>query len=163
MGPGIVNQLKFVRPSTNMKVIIGIVLATALMLVVFAQKRADVSPIEMEGAPDLLALGVSLWQEDAPGSATFSIRIKNVGGKTIKAVNWEEELVVPAGKNKVTIKLDLGSNELYLRPGEEQLVLSVVDHVLDSSVAKKSPGKIQLTRVEYEGGSLWQRPVSEAK
>jgi hypothetical protein len=146
-----------------MKVIIGIMLVAALLFVVFAQKQADVPQIPMEGAPDLIVLGVLLWQEDTPGSATFSIRIKNVGRKTIKAINWEEDLVVPAGKNKVAIKLDLRSNDLYLRPGEEQLVLSVVSHVLDSSVAKISPRKIQLTRVEYEGDSHWQRPVSEAK
>jgi hypothetical protein len=63
----------------------------------------------------------------------------------------------PSGKNKVNLSLDLNSGDMYLRPGEEQLVLSVIDKIFDSAVARISPERIRLMKVEYEDGLSWQR------
>jgi hypothetical protein len=104
-----------------------------------------------------------LWGKDEPGSATFAIRVKNNGKNVIKGISWEHTLSFSSGKNKVNLSLDLNSGDMYLRPGEEQLVLSVINKVFDSSVARFPPERIRLTKVEYEDGLSWRRPDEGAK
>lgn len=133
------------------------ILIFALAPFVSPQNQSTPRPTQIDGAPDVSIPGVMLWGKDEPGSATFAIRVKNNGKKVIKGISWEHTLSFPSGKNKVNLRLDLNSGDMYLRPGEEQLVLSVIDKIFDSAVARTSPERIRLMKVEYEDGLSWQR------
>ena len=130
------------------------VLIFALAPFISPQNQSTQRPPQIEGAPDASIPGFMLWGKDEPGSATFVIRVKNNGKKVIKGISWEHRLSFSSGKNKVNLGLDLNSGDKYLRPCEEQLVLSVINKVFDSAVARFSLERIRLMKVEYEDGYL---------
>jgi len=139
------------------------ILIFALAPFVSPQDQSTPRPTQIDGAPDVSIPGVILWGKDEPGSATFAIRVKNNGKKVIKGISWNHTLSFPSGRNKVNLSLDLNSGDLYLRPGEEQTVLSVISKIFDSSIARIPPERIRLMKVEYEHGLSWRRSDEAAK
>jgi hypothetical protein len=139
------------------------VLLFALAPFVSLQNQYTPRPAQIDGAPDVSIPGIMLWEKDEPGSATFAIHVKNNGKKVIKGISWEHTLSFSSGKNKVNLRLDLNSGDMYLRAGEEQLVLSVINKIFDSAVARIPPERIRLTKVEYEDGLSWRRSDEGAK
>jgi hypothetical protein len=146
---------------TQMKALAMLIFALAPF--VSPQDQSTPSQTQIDGAPDVSIPGIMLWGKDEPGSATFAIRVKNNGKKVIKGISWEHTLSFPSGKNIVNLSLDLNSGDMYLRQGEEQLVLSVINKIFDSAVARIPPKRIRLTKVEYEDGSSWRRSNDVAK
>jgi hypothetical protein len=138
-------------------------LILALVSFVSPQGPSTPRPARIDGAPDVSIPGIMLWGKDEPGSATFAIQVKNNSKRLIKGISWEHTLSFPSGRNKVNLSLDLTSGDLYLRPGEDQLVLSPINKIFDSAVAKIPPERIRLMKVEYEDGSSWRRSDDGAK
>jgi hypothetical protein len=98
----------------------------------------------------------------------YQAKIKNEGTKIIRSVEWEYLLA------DLETNTELGrhhfSDTLKLRPGKSTTLsgytASPPNTIVNGSMpvkggAPKYAERVVLTRIEYEDGSSWQRPLSE--
>ncbi len=124
-------------------------------------KRTDSSQgnVNLPTAPDPFKIGPKAIDGLNYGSI-YIITIKNVGGKTIKAVDWDYVFINPEKQNIIsqhqfrnTIKLKRGKTKkiksLTIALPVKVIHIDIIDRNLIEQVIIK--------RIEYSDGTVWQR------
>jgi len=89
---------------------------------------------------------------------TARVTLKNSGAKTIKSVSWD--YVFADAKDQKELKRYKLQSRQQILPGQTQAVsrdvgLDPKDNTQHISIGKQS---VEITRIEYADGSVWQRP-----
>lgn len=95
----------------------------------------------------------------------YKVRVRNNSAKTIKVVDWDYIFLDPATQNEVT-RYQFTSEE-KIRPGKETeldvFILSPPVRVVNVKAMEKSEQapnnseRIEMVRIEYSDGTVWQR------
>src|SRR5262249_34386410 len=83
--------------------------------------------------------------------------VKNVGVKTIKAVDWEYIFFADADEQK-ELKSYKFHNKIKIAPGDIKFLSKDVNQ---KATSKRQ--KVNIIRIEYTDGSVWQRAESKPK
>jgi hypothetical protein len=102
--------------------------------------------------------------KDAKGTYFYQAKIKNIGSKTIKSVEWAYVFIDSDTKEPVTRVQAL--NKIKINPGKSaDLITSAPtppSNLVDAGKQKKGQAQfieqIDISRIEYSDGSVWQRP-----
>ncbi|HJQ70785.1 MAG TPA: hypothetical protein VKA70_17555 [Blastocatellia bacterium] len=150
-----------------MKIITALVLTLTACCFAAAQEGRALNntdeQLKARNAPDLFVIGVSAFGRDRRGRTSFVIEVQNMGEKTITAFDWEYAPARPIGKYRAGNPLKLRSDEEKIRPGEKKKLTEQVAEYTDELVTSFRLNSVRIVRVEYEGGSSWQRPAEEMK
>lgn len=98
----------------------------------------------------------------------YKIKVKNIGEKTIKALDWEYQFLDPATQEvkeqrKISSRLKLGpgrSKELERRMTRKPTVIVSADQ-LGLKHRDQFTERAVITRIVYADNSVWQRPKSD--
>jgi hypothetical protein len=102
--------------------------------------------------------------KDASLSYLYQAKIKNTGSKTIKLVEWA--YVIIDSESKETINRFQSVNKVKINSGKSaDLIISTPtppSNLVDAGKSKKGQAQfieeIDISRIEYSDGSVWQRP-----
>jgi hypothetical protein len=87
----------------------------------------------------------------------FTVHIKNIGNKTISAINWDFVLVDSVRGNSLYDHLSFRTDDKEIRPGETKKLAKHIDYHDPPDYVRAS---VSIMRVEYKDGSVWTRPPS---
>lgn len=128
-----------------------------------ARRERDAKVIEDASAPK-----DSQKTERPRDGYRYKILVRNNGAKTIKLIDWDYVFLDP--ETQAEVERHLFTSEEKIRPGKEKelsvLTLAAPTKIVKSNALNKgykdkpSPfvERIVLARIEYEDGSVWQRP-----
>lgn len=144
-----------------MKSLGALIIVTALALAVAAQRAQNNTDeaLKARNAPDVFVYKASAIGPDARRNSSFTLEVGNTGTKSISAIEWEyasPETVAGYGDH-----LKFRSGELKLRPEERKRLTEKVRHYSDRFVTSFNLSTVRLLRVEYDDGSVWQRPADD--
>lgn len=144
-----------------MKSISVLIIITALALVAIAQRAQNNTDeaLKARNAPDVFVYSASASGSDGKRSSSLSIEVGNNGTKGISAIEWEygsPEAVAGHGDH-----LRFRSADLKIRPEERKKLTKEVQHYTPGFVTGFSLSAVRLMRVEYDDGSVWQRPADD--
>jgi hypothetical protein len=144
-----------------MKSISALIIITVLALVALAQRAENNTDeaLKARNAPDVFVYTASASGSDGKRSSSFTIEVGNNGTKGISAIEWEydsPEAVAGHGDH-----LRFRSGDLKIRPEERKKLTKEVQHYTPRFVAGFSLSAVRLMRVEYDDGSVWQRPTDD--
>jgi hypothetical protein len=134
---------------------------TALALVTVAQRAQNNTDeaLKARNAPDVFVYTASATGSDGKRSSSFTIEVGNNGTKEISAIEWEyasPEAVAGYGEH-----LRFRSNDLKIKPEERKKLIKEVQHYTTRYVASFTLSTVRLLKVEYDDGSVWQRPADD--
>lgn len=137
------------------------IIVTALALVAGAQRAQNNTDeaLKARNAPDLFVYTASAIGSDGQRSSSFTIEVGNNGTKRISAIEWEydsPEAVAGQGDH-----LRFRSNELKIRPEEKKRLTKEVHHYTVRFVTSFNLSTVRIMRVEYDDGSVWERPADD--
>jgi hypothetical protein len=140
---------------------ISTLIITALALVAVAQRAQNNTDeaLKARNAPDVFVYTASAAGSDGKRSSSFTIEVGNNGTRGISAIEWEynsPEAVAGYGDH-----LRFRSADLKIKPEERKKLTKEVQHYTTRFVTSFSLSAIRLLRVEYDDGSVWQRPSDE--
>jgi hypothetical protein len=124
------------------------------------KNNTDEQP-QARNAPDVFVYGTSGYGPDKKGDSNFTIEVKNTGGKTITAIEWEYILPEMVSGYDKGSHLKFRSDDIRLLPGEKKELAGSVHHYADKFVANFRLDTLRILRVEYDDGSSWQRPPDD--
>jgi len=113
---------------------------------------------------------MSSQQDIPPGPSVnfvYEAKIKNLGEKTIKSIVWEYLLFDP--ETEVQIGRHQFTDTSKIRPGKSATLIAYSatppTSILQAKkgqkeLASKYTERLVITRVEYDDGSFWQRPLN---
>ena len=138
-----------------------LILVTALALVAVAQRAENNTDeaLKARNAPDVFVYKASASGSDGQHSSSFTIEIGNTGKKEIRAIEWEyasPEAVAGYGDH-----LKFRSGDLKIKPEERKKLTREVHHYTVRFVTSFNLSTVRLLRVEYDDGSVWQRPADD--
>jgi hypothetical protein len=144
-----------------MKSIGTLIIITALALVAVAQRAQNNTDeaLKARNAPDVFVYSASANGSDGKRSSSFTIEVGNNGTKGISAIEWEyhsPEAVAGYGDH-----LRFRSDDLKIKPEEKKKLTKEVQHYTISFVTSFALSAVRLLRVEYDDGSVWQRPTDD--
>jgi len=144
-----------------MKSLSALIIITTLALVVVAQRAQNNNDeaLKARNAPDVFVYSASATGSDGKRSSSFTIEVGNNGTKGISAIEWEynsPEAVAGYGNH-----LRFRNSDLKIRPEERKKLTKEVQHYTSRFVASFALSAIRLLRVEYDDGSVWQRPADD--
>lgn len=87
----------------------------------------------------------------------FTVHIKNIGNKTVSAINWDFVLVDSVRGNSLYDHLSFRTDDKEIRPGETKKLIKHIDYPDTPDYVRAS---VRIIRVEYKDGSVWTRPPS---
>ena len=142
-----------------MKGIGALIIITTLAFIAVAQRAQNNTDeaLKARNAPDVFVYTASAIGSDGKRSSSFTIEVGNNGTKGISAIEWEyhspEEV---AGYGDL---LRFHSGDLKIRPEERKKLTKEVQHYTPRFVTSFGLRTVRLMRVEYDDGSVWQRPT----
>jgi hypothetical protein len=144
-----------------MKNLSTLIIITALALVALAQRAQNNTDeaLKARNAPDVFVYQASASGSDTKRSSSFTIEVGNNGTKGISAIEWEydsPEAVAGYGEH-----LRFRSGELKIKPEERKKLTKEVKHYTTRFVTSFTLSAVRLMRVEYDDGSVWQRPTDD--
>jgi hypothetical protein len=144
-----------------MKSISTLIIIIALALVAVGQRAQNNTDeaLKARNAPDVFVYSASATGSDGKRSSSFTIEVGNNGTKGISVIEWEyhsPEAVAGYGD-----QLRFLSRDLKIKPEERKKLTKEVQHYTSRFVASFSLSAIRLVRVEYDDGSVWQRPPDD--
>jgi hypothetical protein len=144
-----------------MKSLSAIIIITALALVAVAQRAQNNTDeaLKARNAPDVFVYTASATGSDGKRSSSFTIEVGNNGTKGISAIEWEynsPEAVAGYGDH-----LRFRSSDLKIRPEERKKLTKEVQHYTSTFVISFTLSVVRIMRVEYDDGSVWQRPADD--
>lgn len=136
-----------------------LMIVTALALIAVAQRAQNNTDeaLKARNAPDVFVYKASAIGSDGKHSSSFTIEVGNKGTKGISAIEWEynsPDAVAGYGHH-----LKFRSGDLKIRPEERKGLTREVQHYTVSFVTSFNLSTVRLLRVEYDDGSVWQRPA----
>lgn len=128
-------------------------------------------PQDKEYDREAKAAGVSVFKISWSGAfyesryvrrdfADFTIYVKNTGKKAITAINWDYVLVDSVRGNKLYDHLQFRTDDKKIKPGETKRLRK---HIENYYIRDHIGALVEITRVEYEDGSVWVRPTAARK
>jgi hypothetical protein len=144
-----------------MKSFSAFIMVTALALVAVAQRAQNNTEeaLKARNAPDVFVYKASASGSDGQRRSSFTIEVGNMGTKGISAIEWEyDSPEAVAGQGN---RLKFRSGDLKLRPEARKKLTKEVQHYTARFVTSFNLSTIRLLRVEYDDGSVWQRPVDD--
>jgi hypothetical protein len=144
-----------------MKSLSAFIIITALALVAVAQRAQNNTDeaLKARNAPDVFVYTASATGSDGKRSSSFTIEVGNNGTKGISAIEWEynsPEAVAGYGDH-----LRFRSSDLKIRPEERKKLTKEVQHYTSTFVISFTLSVVRIMRVEYDDGSVWQRPADD--
>ena len=144
-----------------MKSLGALIIVTALALVAAAQRAQNNTDeaLKARNAPDVFVYKASAIGSDGKHSSSFTIEVGNNGTKGISAIEWEyhsPEAVAGQGDH-----LKFRSGDLSIKPKEKKSLTREVQHYTVSFVTSFNLSTVRILRVEYDDGSVWQRPADD--
>lgn len=144
-----------------MKSLSALIIITALALVAVAQRAQNNTneALKARNAPDVFVYQASASGSDGKRSSSFTIQVGNNGTKGISAIEWEyhsPEAVAGYGDH-----LRFRSSDLKFRPEERKKLTKEVQHYTARFVSNFALSAVRIMRVEYDDGSVWQRPADD--
>jgi hypothetical protein len=144
-----------------MKSLSALIIITAFALVAVAQRAQNNTDeaLKARNAPDVFVYTASATGSDGKRSSSFIIEVGNNGTKGISAIEWEynsPEAVTGYGDH-----LRFRNSDLKIKPEERKKLTKEVQHYTSRFVASFALSAIRLLRVEYDDGSVWQRPADD--
>jgi hypothetical protein len=141
-----------------MKILHSLALAATLALAAPAQEERR--PPQAASAPDAYVLGASAFGPNRAREATLSIEVKNTGGRTITAIDWEYVSSDVNGPARGQALAELRNDGLKIRPGEKQKLTKQLAY--DENLVKGfRVNSVRVMRVEFEDGPAWERPAEQ--
>lgn len=146
-----------------MKSLGALIIVTALALVAVAQRAQNNTDeaLKARNAPDVFVYKASASGSDGQHISSFTIEVGNNGTKAISAIEWEyasPEAVAGSGDH-----LKFRSGDLKIRPEERKRLTKDVQHYTPRFVTSFNLSTVRLMRVEYDDGSVWQRPAEQQR
>lgn len=144
-----------------MKSFSALIMVTALALVALAQRAQNNTDeaLKARNAPDVFVYKAAATGSDGQHSSSFTIEVGNSGTKQIRAIEWEyDSPEAVAGQGN---RLKFRSGDLKIRPEEKKKLIKEVAHYTARFVTSFNLSTVRLLRVEYEDGSVWQRPTDD--
>lgn len=137
----------------------ALILVTALAVVAVAQRAENNTDaaLKARNAPDVFVYKASASGSDGQRRSSFTIEVGNNGKQGINAIEWEyasPEAVAGYGDH-----LKFRSGDLKLKPEERKKLTREVQHYTVSFVTSFNLSTVRILRVEYDDGSVWQRPA----
>lgn len=86
-----------------------------------------------------------------------SVHLKNEGAKTVRAVEWEHVFFNDEARREVLRRFRF-RKKARVEPGAQRFVAGRVNAREYSSLPSRSRQAVELKRVEYSDGSVWQSP-----
>jgi hypothetical protein len=144
-----------------MKSLSAFIIITAFALVAVAQRAQNNTDeaLKARNAPDVFVYTASATGSDGKRSSSFTIEVGNNGTKGISAIEWEynsPEAVAGYGDH-----LRFRSSDLKIRPEERKKLTKEVQHYTSTFVISFTLSVVRIMRVEYDDGSVWQRPADD--
>ena len=143
-----------------MKTLSVVALIAALAIIGLAQRAQNNTDekLRARNAPDVFIYSASAFGPDKNGDSSFTIEVGNTGAKTITGVEWEYLSHDDAGYNTPASQ-GFRNDKVKLFPDERSKLTQHVHHYTDKFVTGFHLDSVRITRVEYQDGSSWQRPV----
>jgi hypothetical protein len=144
-----------------MKSVNVLIIITALALVAVGQRAQNNTDeaLKARNAPDVFVYQASASGSDGKRSSSFTIEVGNNGTKGISAIEWEydsPEAVAGYGDH-----LRFRSGDLKIKPEERKKLTKEVKHYTTGFVTSFALSAVRIMRVEYDDGSVWQRPTDD--
>lgn len=138
-----------------------LIIVTALALVAVAQRAQNNTDdaLKARNAPDVFVYKASAIGSDGQRSSSFTIEVGNTGAKTISAIEWE--YASPEAIGGQGDRLRFRSGDLKIGPKEKKSLTKEVPHYTVGFVTSFNLSTVRLLRVEYDDGSVWQRPADD--
>ena len=137
-----------------MKLFASLVLIAALALAAAGQSPTEESR-KARNAPDLFVLSAGGHGPDRNNEATYMLVVKNTGQKNITAIDWE---YLPPGQ---AAPAKFRNSNFKIAPGARMKVNKRVAYPGNELIAQFRLNAIRIMRVEYEDGSVWERPSED--
>ena len=145
-----------------MKTLSAVILIGMLAVVQAAQRAENNTDEQLKArnAPDLFVSSASAYGPDKKGDSNFTIEVQNTGSKTMTAFEWEYNSPdrIPPRKDSNIVRF---RNETKLVAGEKKKFTNPVRYYSNEFVTRYRLTTIRIMKVEYEDGSVWERPPSD--
>jgi hypothetical protein len=143
-----------------MKTLSVVTLIAALAIIVPAQRAQNNTDekLRARNAPDVFIYSASAFGPDRNGDSNFTIEVGNTCAKAITAIEWEY-LSRDYSRYDTGAEAKFRNDKLTLLPDQRRKLTQHVHHYTDKFVVEFHLDTVRITRVEYEDGSSWQRPV----
>ena len=89
--------------------------------------------------------------------ADFTIQVKNIGTKSITAIDWHYIFVDSVRGNRLYDHLQFRTDDKRIKPGETKRLRKHIEGYFTPDYVR---GRVRIMRVEYDDGSVWVRPKS---
>lgn len=140
-----------------MRSFFAFLLTTILTVTCFAQKKQPAFNPESD-APDAIFVSASARnlnsKRDEPDKQSeFSIRVRNVGGKIITAIEWEVTLdaVLSYSESK---KYFFRAENKDVKPGDTTKLIGHMDSLITPNHKRAI---VRIVRLEFSDQSVWER------
>ena len=112
-------------------------------------------------APDVFIYGASAFGPDRNGDSHFTIEIENLGARTITGIEWEYDPARGGAEYDARGRTTFRDETPRMLPNQRRKLIRQVHRYTDSFVKNFHLDTVRILRVEYEDGSLWQRPANQ--
>ncbi len=141
-----------------MRTLVSLIVVTLTALVAVAQNYTE-AQMKARNAPDLFVYSVSAFGPNKKGESSFTIEVKNTGGKTISAFEWGyyADPLLSLRSVNAEPRIRFRNDGERLQSGERKKLTSLSNQYTDELIKNFRLNRVSILKVEYEDGSVWHR------
>jgi hypothetical protein len=127
------------------------------LLIAFAAITVSAQKKSYDLTPDVQVVEISFRDPEYTrfdSRAPFSIDVKNIGNKVIRAVNWDFILIDSIRGDREYDRFRFRTDDKKIRPGEKKRLTKRIDY---HQIPNYIRARAMIMRLEFEDGSFWVR------